>query len=312
MSAGEAPSPALKGISHVAIEVADPDAALAFYGETLGAGSARVDDWPIDGECALALASGQVLALTPSGTPRSFPETGFHQAYRASPAAIEAIVARLEAAGPEVRRYREDRAAESGFSVHAADPFGNRVQFVAHEGSGASAHGIHGIDHAVLLATDMEWEEEFFAERLGLSVDHRVGWATGDFVKAREWYAGERTEMAPGTRRIDRRYRDLPGGGGRDVPRPNTQLFFDLGDGVLGIFLALSYDQQPAPELTRGSPRIAIAAERAELDRWARALEGGDGAVEGPVIHPGGGPIAASLYFRDPCGNFIELCARNA
>ena len=44
-------------------------------------------------------------------------------------------------------------------------------------------------------------------------------------------------------------------------------------------------------------------------ERAAAILSEAKIAAVGPVQHPAGSPIAASLYFRDPCGNFIELCS---
>jgi catechol 2,3-dioxygenase-like lactoylglutathione lyase family enzyme len=157
----------------------------------------------------------------------------------------------------------------------------------------------------------MEWEEDFYGDRLGLAVDHRVGWNTADYVRARMWGEGKE-HMAPGTRRWDERYRDIPGakpGQGRRVPRPNMQIFFRMGDAVLGVYLATAHAQEPPPRQAKGTPRTAYWTDSATLDRAAAALEASRIAVLGPLRHPARSPIAASLYFRDPCGNFIELCA---
>jgi hypothetical protein len=161
----------------------------------------------------------------------------------------------------------------------------------------------------------MEWIEAFYADRLGLAVEHRVGWNTADYIRARAWGEGN-DDMAPGTRRWDERYRDIPGGKpgqGRRVPRPNMQMYLRTGASVFGIYLATAHQQEPPPHMAKGTPRTGFAVDRAELDRAVAALAEARVTLpsvtfEGPVEHGAMSPIASSLYVRDPCGNFIELC----
>jgi catechol 2,3-dioxygenase-like lactoylglutathione lyase family enzyme len=296
------------GISHLVVEVSDVDAARAFYGTFLGVNEAPLETWPGAGEACLRLPSGQMLVLAPSDTPRCCPDTGVHQAYRVSVPARNRIEEALNETGVEIARYHEDRPGEGDDAFYFSDPDGNRIQLVAGDGP---AEGLAGIDHAAVQAADMEWEESFYVDALGLPVDHRVGWNTADFVRAQAWAAGKE-EMAPGTRRIDERYRANPGAdadASRKVARPNVQLFLKVGDGVLGIFLAVPLAQEPPPEQALGSPRVALMAEQAALEDCAAALSHAGATVEGPIIHPKGSPIAASVYFRDPCGNLLELAA---
>jgi catechol 2,3-dioxygenase-like lactoylglutathione lyase family enzyme len=84
MTAGAAPiMPApCGGISHLTIQVTDPNRAIDFYGSVLGAGTTLVPDWPDDGEIALALRSGQVLAFRTADEPGPGEDSGVHQAYR--------------------------------------------------------------------------------------------------------------------------------------------------------------------------------------------------------------------------------------
>jgi len=296
------------GISHVAIQVTDTDQATDFYGSVLGAGAAAVPDWPEEGETALALSSGQVLAFRSTGAPAAGEDSGVHQAYRCAAASRAAILDRLKAEGIAVHAYHEDRPAEAEDPCYFSDPFGNRVQLVW---GPWQADGIAGIDHTGVQASDIEWEEEFFIDNLGFPVDHRVGWNTADYVRARAWAEGKE-DMAPGTRRLDQRYRDIPGaepGRSREVARPNMQIFLRLGEGVLGIFLATRHSQEPAPETARGAPRTGITVDRAALGDWAERLCAAGAAVEGPVRHGTGARHAETLYFRDPCGNFFAFCA---
>lgn len=296
-------------ISHLVVETADAARAREFYAAFLGAASEPDPAWPVSDEIALHLPSGQRLVLRPAATPRTLPDAGVHQAYRAGSAAIARITEALCGAGITLARYREDRPEEAADNRYFADPDGNRIQLVAAANGAAGSTRIAAIDHAAVEASDMEWQEAFYVDRLGLPVAHRVGWNTADYVRARAWAEGKE-EMAPGTRRWDQRYRDIPGGKpGQDrrVARPNPQLFLALDGAVLGIFMAQAHHQEPPPDRAQGSPRTAFAAPRGELDRAAGLLEGAGVAARGPVEHPAASPIAASLYFRDPCGNFLEL-----
>jgi catechol 2,3-dioxygenase-like lactoylglutathione lyase family enzyme len=304
------------GISHVVIEVANMAQSQAFYGDILGvSGDARVA-WPEAGETALALPSGQYLVLKEQSAPRCFADSGVHQAYRASKPAIAAITARAGAAGIAIHHYLEDRPEEVPDNVYLADPDGNRIQLVVGDGPD---EGISGIDHAAVQVSDIEWEDDFWGEALGAPAVHRVGWNTADYHRARDWGEGKE-DMAPGTRRWDQRYRDIPGakpGQGRKVARPNPQIFFDLsgagtsanGGAVLGIYLAQAHFPEPLPEMTRGSPRIGFTVDDGALDAIAAiVLKAPGGRVEGPVAH-GCTVLARSVYLRDPCGVFIEFCS---
>lgn len=298
----------VRSIAHTVIEVSDLARARAFYGERLGLRTAT-DNWPDGGEVCLSCPSGQRLILRQTAQPRTLPDTAVHQAYRATPAGIDRIVQSLAADSITVHRYHEDRPAEQADNCYFADPDGNRIQLVA-SGQG-NEPGVLGIDHTAVLASDMEWIEEFYVDKLGLAVDHRVGWNTGDYVRARAWGEGKE-DMAPGARRWDERYRDIPGGKpgqGRRVPRPNMQIFFQMGDAVLAVYMAASHVQEPPPRQAKGSPRTAYWTDRATIERTAALLEDTRVATLGPVQHPSKSAIAESLYFRDPCGNFIELCA---
>ncbi len=311
--------PAVQGISHLVIEVADAARAARFYADTLGIVGNALETWPYADELALALPSGQMLVLKSGDTEKNLEDTGIHQAYGCTPEARSMIEEKLAGAGIPIHHYHEDRPAESQEPFYFSDPDANRIQLVNiprnSPGNGpgntpGNTPGIWGIDHAAIQASDMEWEESFFIEGLGFAVDHRVGWNTKDYVRARAWAAGEE-DMAPGTRRMDHRYRDNPGakpGTSREVPRPNIQIFLSLGASVLGIFLATRHCQEPSPDQARGTPRTAFVLDRAGLEAMAADLGATGVALEGPVAHDRGTPIAESLYFRDPCGNFLEFC----
>ena len=299
-------------ISHVVVEVSDPARARDFYSRILGAPAALAAPWAEEGAAACALPSGQHLVLLPSAAPRSFADTAVHVACHAAPAALAAIVERADAAGIPVHRYIEDRPEEVTQNHYLADPDGNRIQLVSGAGPGG---GIGGIDHVAVQVSDIEWEDDFWVEALGFPAVHRVGWCTADFIRARDWGEGKE-DMAPGCRRWDQRYRDIPGaapGQGRKVARPNPQIFLDLGDGdkgpVLALYLAPAHVQEPSLEHARGTPRTAFRVADAALDSVATALRTAGGRVDGPIVHAGGSTLARSVYLRDRCGVFFEFCS---
>lgn len=289
--------------SHVVIEVSDLDRAVAFYRDILGAGDSV--PWP-EPECAaLALGGGQCLVLAAAARPRSFADTGAHVAYRVAPSILVLIEERAAKAGLEIARYLEDRPEEAAQNRYLSDPDGNRIQIV----SGSDAETMPVIDHAAVIVSDIEWADDFWVEGSGQKAVHRVGWATGDFLRARDWGDGKE-DMAPGTRRWDQRYRDIPGGKpgqGRKVARPCPQLFIDLGgSAVLGIFLASNHFQEPLLETTRGYPRIGLRVDDSGLDSLARDLAAAGARIEGPVDGEGG-PFRRSVFMRDRCGIFTEF-----
>jgi catechol-2,3-dioxygenase len=296
------------GIAYLAIDVGDLDRAEDFYSRVLGLKAIGRDILPSCGAHAvLTTASGQRVVLSANGDRPDLRETGVHQAYRVSREARAAITKVLLAEGIDIRTCKEDRPAEERDNFYFCDPDGNRLQLVLTDANEASpADGLAGIDHAALQAADMLWAEAFYAEELGLPVEHRVGWKTADYVRARKWAAGEE-DMAPGTRRLDQRYTVMVNR--KTVPRANMQLFLLAGRSAIGVYLANKHFQEPPEEQLVGTPRIALAAPgRDVLDAAARRLAFHRRPFEGPVAHPSSAPIEASLYFKDPGGNFLELC----
>lgn len=296
----------MEGISHIVIEVSGLKRGEEFYCGVLGFESLGYDRIHGCGRnVLLRAASGQWLILSESSEPRSLPESGVHQAYRVAPSDREAIGKKLASRDIKVHTYREDRPAEEGDNFYFYDPDGNRIQLVASKAHHNASGKVLGIDHAAVECHDLEWAEDFYVKVLGLTVDHRVGWRTADYVRAKLWGEGKE-EMAPGTRRWDQRYTVMEQK--RRLSRPNTQLFARVGDAVLGVYLATQHRQEPPEEQIVGTPRIGLRANRRLLDETAKLLKEHGSPVERPMEHPMSTPIAASLYFKDPGGNFLELC----
>lgn len=294
----------IEEISHVAIEVSDLKRAETFYRELLGFEPAGERLPGCERSVLLRTVSGQWLALCEIAEPRSLSDTGVHQAYRVTAAHREAIGKNLAARNIQVHTYKEDRPAEEADNFYFYDPDGNRLQLVV---SGTRADGkgkVLAIDHAVVECHDLEWAEDFYAKIFGLDVDHRVGWSTKDYVRATLWGEGKE-DMAPGTRRWDQRYTVMEQK--RRLPRPNTQLFLRVGDGILGVYLATHHRQEPPEDQTIGTPRIGFRASRKALDETVKLLKERRSPVEGPIEHAASTPVAVSIYFKDPGGNFLEL-----
>lgn len=297
----------MEGISHLVIEVSELKQGEEFYRDVLGFESIGRDRLSDCGRSvSLQAASGQWLILAENPQPRSLPETGAHQAYTVGPAGRELIEKKLAARGVEIHTYKEDRPAEEEDNFYFYDPGGNRIQLVASGTLSGAAGKVIGIDHVVVECHDLEWAEDFYVKILGLTVDHRVGWRTDDYLRAKLWGEGKEN-MAPGTRRWDKRYTVMEQK--RLIPRPNTQLFTRVGPGVLGIYLATSHRQEPPEAQVVGTPRIGFRANRKTLEETAKLLRERRFAAHGPVEHAASTPIASSLYVRDPGGNFLEICA---
>lgn len=297
---------AIETIAGLAIAVNDPATAKGFYLRALGGDAMGSDVLPHCGPHELIrFPSGQFLALARMEDRLDLTETGVHQAYRAAPGTLDAVLGHLESEGIEVFRYREDREAEQGDRIYFFDPDGNRVQIVIRDG-GEDTDRAYGIDHATVQVPDMMWAEHFYGTILGLSAESRFGLRTADHAEARIWAKGE-DDMAPGTRRLDKLYMTM--GGQNEVPRTNMQVYYTAGDGVIGIYLATSHFQEPPEEQLAGAPRVILAAPLATLEAAATRLEAAGRPFLGPVTHPKSAPCAASLNFRDTGGNFIEICS---
>ena len=290
-------------INHISIEVSDLKRSEDFYHHLLGFEPLGRDLWPDSGpSVSFRTVQGQFLILSENPSLGSLPETGAHQAYTTARSNRDAIAKKFKQWGIEIHSYREDRPQEAGDNFYFCDPDGNRIQLVASNGQSAGEGNVQGIDHAAVEVVDLEWAEDFYINILGLPVDHRVGWSTADYARAKRWGEGKE-DMAPGTRRWDQLYTENR----RRVPRANSQVFIQFGNAVLGLFLATKHRQEPPEEQAVGSPRVAFRTSRRVLDDVAKLLEEHRKPFQGPVDHPASAPIESSLYFKDPGGNFLEL-----
>ncbi len=290
-------------INHISIEVSELKRSEELYHHLLGFEPMGRDLWPDSGpNASFRTAQGQSLILSENPRLGPLPETGTHQAYTTARSNRDAIAKELKQRGIEIHTYQEDRPQEAGDNFYFCDPDGNRIQLVASDGQSVGEGNVQGIDHAAVEVVDLEWAEDFYVNLLGLSVNHRVGWNTSDYARAKRWGEGKEN-MAPGTRRWDALYNENR----RRVPRANSQLFIQFGNAVLGLYLATKHRQEPPEEQAVGSPRVAFRTSRRVLDEVVGLLDEHRKPFQGPVDHPASAPIESSLYFKDPGGNFLEL-----
>jgi catechol 2,3-dioxygenase-like lactoylglutathione lyase family enzyme len=94
--------------------------------------------------------------------------------------------------------------------------------------------------------------------------------------------------------------------------KKDRHVFFRCGEAVLLVFnpghtgtVATSVNGVTVPlHGSRGPGHVAFRAEMAEIDRWRAHLAAHGVDIEAEISWPEGG---RSLYFRDPCGNSIEI-----
>jgi catechol 2,3-dioxygenase-like lactoylglutathione lyase family enzyme len=127
------------------------------------------------------------------------------------------------------------------------------------------------IDHFVVPVDDLPAAEDFYTRVLGAPLVVRHG------LNVRE------------------RAKDVP-----------LHTFVELAGKRIGLFLQT--EERPRPTSLRGVPRGAFAVTAAQMEALIGSLRRHDVPFEGPVEHPAGYPIAASVYLCDPAGNHLEFC----
>jgi catechol-2,3-dioxygenase len=291
------------GLSHIVIEVANPDETATFYQDVLGLEGSPIDPWPLCGNSRILTAGrNQHLILAARADRPDLHDTGVHHAYAVSERQRDQISAKLDGLGIEVFSYVEDPPEESTLGFYFFDPDGNRVQLVAQPGAGKQPLPI--FHHTAIQVADILWTESFYTEVLGFEPMHRVGWSTADYARAKAWEEGKE-DMAPGARRMDQRYSDIVGK--RKMPRVNMQVYLTCGEQVFAIYLANRHIQEPPEDQCAGTPRTAFAVTAEGLETAGNRLRDANWRFQGPVTHDPHMPISASIYLRDPGGNFIEF-----
>jgi|SRR6266545_2083054 len=148
------------------------------------------------------------------------------------------------------------------------------------------------------MVDDLVLAERFYAEILGQeifgngSVDTRYMLSTDEFLESRR--RAETREPRDGAANF---WANRP-------PHSNVT----VGRSKVSLYLAGYHRQETPPEQLRGAPRLALTATVEQIGQAMDVLARHAMPYEGPVQHGEDSPAVQSLYFKDPAGNFLELC----
>lgn len=150
----------------------------------------------------------------------------------------------------------------------------------------------------VVMVDDLVVAERFYAEVLGEeifgsgSLDTRYMLSTDEFLESRRRTTSRERSNGEADFWVNR------------PPHSNVT----VGEAKVSLYLADHHIQEPPPERLRGAPRLALTATTDQMERAVAVLTRHEVPFEGPVQHATPCPAASSLYFKDPAGNFLELC----
>lgn len=136
---------------------------------------------------------------------------------------------------------------------------------------------VEGLTHSGICAPDLPESEKFYVDLLGAQFSNRSGLHIDKVVRGRSL---------------------------------NTVVV--LADYLLALMVPKQGLEEAAPKQLRGENplRHAFWVSRERFDEVVERLRERGIPLEGPVDHPLDGPLGQSIYFRDPAGNFLELCWR--
>lgn len=153
-------------------------------------------------------------------------------------------------------------------------------------------------DRRALPVDDLPVAEDFYVGVLGKILG---GYIANRYLLSTEEVLQTRKRQALIAKRSQDAYQPLP-------TLPYTRVV--LGDAHVILYLLDERLAAPPPQQLRGLPRMAFEATEAQLKKATRVFRRTGVAFEGPVEHASPTPAARSLYFKDPAGNFLELCVR--
>lgn len=136
---------------------------------------------------------------------------------------------------------------------------------------------IESISHSGINVTDLKEAEDFYADVFGTRITNRVNFNTDDARR------------------------------GRSV---HTSVL--VADWLFALALPKAELPMPPSERLRGTNgfRHAFRVSPEKFPGIIERLRSRAVPFEGPVVHPEHGPLGESVYFKDPGGNFIEICWR--
>jgi len=136
---------------------------------------------------------------------------------------------------------------------------------------------IECISHSGINVVDLKEAEEFYANIFGGLITNRVNFNTDDAKRGRSVH----TSIA-------------------------------LNDWLFAVCLPRGDLPMPPEEQLRGTNgfRHGFRVSRDAFGALIERLRLHEVPFEGPTAHPERGPLGESVYFKDPGGNFIEVCWR--
>jgi extradiol dioxygenase family protein len=136
---------------------------------------------------------------------------------------------------------------------------------------------IQSLNHSAVCVHDLQEAEDFYCGVLGARMASSTDFVTEDVIKGRSLHKS-----------------------------------IILSDYLIALMLARDFMPMPPAEQKRGAHgfRHAFYVPRERFDELLSILEGRGVSFEGPVEHPAAGPFGASIYLKDPSGNFLEFLWR--
>lgn len=136
---------------------------------------------------------------------------------------------------------------------------------------------LESLSHSAICVDNLREAERFYEDVLGARVVNRVNFNTDDARRGRSVHSS-----------------------------------MVLGDFLFALMLPKDRMPMPPAEQQKGTNgfRHGFAVSRAEFEEILERLQDKDIPYDGPVEHPAKGPLGQSVYFKDPGGNFLEVCWR--
>jgi catechol-2,3-dioxygenase len=136
---------------------------------------------------------------------------------------------------------------------------------------------VESISHSGINVVDLKEAEEFYANIFGAGITNRVNFNTDDARRGRSVHTSVR-----------------------------------MADWLFALALPKGEMPMPAADQLRGTNgfRHGFHVLREDLPLIVDGLRARGVPFEGPIAHPAQGPLGESIYFKDPGGNFIEVCWR--
>ena len=136
---------------------------------------------------------------------------------------------------------------------------------------------LEAISHSAICVHDLREAEDFYCNVLGARQGTRVNFKTDDAIRGRSVHGS-----------------------------------VILEDYLLALMVTRDFMPMPPAEQLRGAHgfRHAFRVSRARFDEITNELRRRGIVFEGPVAHPEKSPFGASIYFKDPSGNFLEILWR--